>query len=639
MESSYKRIAGWPENLVAPKSGKTRPMQILTNIVLLLPILLFFIYADLIRRNDHMPKDSPRVRELVEASRYGPTVFPILFTLVVGGSLRSLAFYRLQAGERIGFLDLLFGSTTLGSAIETLFERRFGYFDISSLGLLVLWALSPLGGQATLRVIGYDDFHTIMPLDISYVDYTQSTFPFGLEAGDLGPLAIAPASAFVSSLSCPLSFQTAKSDLWGNVKVPVLEALPDYSSARAGDWVDVPTDPTGIWYASFIGVPIANIPRAGQAQFQAEVAYWELECPSFRTGTYQDIDYTMSELRNQNVSIPLDAVVLVDTPDLQGAASTWGWILSNSSAESLNQRCRSNSTSNPPRRQLMYWSWNTDSTFTVTNCTMGTSYVEISVGCDGWSCGVDRVRRSLQHPTIHSTASTSLDPCDELPDPWPTVPQFFNLMLKAVDNQLGRSTQTGLLQFFMQHPNRTQGDFQDIQLTNLGNETFAQRFSVLLNTYWVAIYNYNLTSSGHANSLVFDNLYYDKSPIANSTGTTTLSEGRFVFNRVWYAVLIISSSTLFFTALGKLVLDLHILIPELQMNASTLLRGNMAYCPSAPNDGSAMDDGDRSRLLRYHRVRFGYRPTTSEYGGELGIGELDEEEGPVVKIAKGQKYY
>ncbi|KAI0551032.1 hypothetical protein F4679DRAFT_594081 [Xylaria curta] len=639
MASTYKRIAGWPENLIAPRSGKERVTQIFANGFLLLLIPLLFIYADLVRRSDGMPSNAPRVRNLDNVSHYGPTIFPILFTIVVGGSLRSLALYRLQVGEKIGRLDLLFRSTTLGSAIETLFERRFRYFDITSVGLLFLWALSPLGGQATLRVISYNDVHTIQPLELAYLDYTGATFPMDLVGGDLGAAAMVPASAFVSSLSAPMSSQASTSDLWGNVKIPVLEGLPGYKTARPGDWVDIPVDSTGIWYASLIGMPIRNIPKIGHTQFLTEAAYWNLECPSFRVGTQQDIEYAGAFFPDPTSDGP---VYWIHASDLQGGGSTWGWILSNSSAESVSQRCYSNSASNPPRRQLMYRSWNDNpynSDQTVANCSMWTSYVEVSVDCNGWNCGVNRVRRSLRHPKVYSTAVTGLDTCHNFHYPSYVVSQFFLLLLRAVDSQLTTSATPGILQFYIQHPNRTQGFFRDIQLNDIGNETFAQRFSVLLNTYWSAIYNYNLTSNEQSNTLLLDDSYYSEDPIANSIGTCTITETRFVFNRAWYAVLVISSSALWSTAFCKLVLDLHILIPDLQMNASTLLRGNMAYCPNAPDGGSAMDDGDRSRLLRHYKVRFGYRGISVRYAGELGVGELEEEEGYVKRVIKGEKYY
>lgn len=571
----------------------------------------------------------------------GPTVFPILFSLVVGGSLRSLALYRLQAGEKIGLLDLLFGSTTLGNMIETLCERNFRYFDIIGVALLILWALSPLGGQATLRVIGYHEVAVKRPLKLAYLDYSRSYFPVELQGSDLGPIPIPLASAFVSSLSSPLSFQNSASDLWGNVKTPVLESLPGYGSVADGEWVAVPRNSEETWYASLIGVPIANIPQTGSTRFQMEVAYWGMECPGFGNGTEQDTEYRGMAL-NKTMSQCPDGQFICSVDDelwdLQGSTSSWGWIVSNNnSLESTNRRCYSNTTSNPPRRQFMYYSWNSDYNPTVAKCSIWTSFVEVSVDCNGWDCGVDRMRRSLQHPSVYSTAATSLDQCPwNNTLPYPRVAKFVNLMISAVDNELFRSATPGLLQYYIQHPNRTQGVYHDIYLTELGNDTFTRRFSVLLNTYWSSVYNYNLTSQGHADALLFDHNYYIDNPVSNVTGITAVSEQRFAFNRAWYTVLVISTSVLFLAAVFKLVLDLYIFIPNLQLNASTLLRGNVANCPSLPYGGSAMDDGDRSRLLRHRKVRFGHRIMVAGHADELGMGELEEEEGFIKRVKKGR---
>ncbi|KAI1273411.1 hypothetical protein F5Y07DRAFT_411421 [Xylaria sp. FL0933] len=636
MVSAYRHVEGWPQDSIALTRGKKRITQILINVSLFLLILLFLIYAELIRHSNNKPDDSDLVRQLDRVSHYGPTIFPIVFTLVIGGSLRSLALYRLQAGETIGLLDLLLGSTTLGSAIETLFERRFHYFDITSLGLLLLWALSPLGGQATLRVIRYDYVHSVRQVELAYLDYVQSAFPSVLTISNSATLFIPSTSAFISSLTSPASFQTSPSDIWGNVKIPFLELLPGYESAGPGDWVTVPGDTTAIWYSSLVGVPIGNIPPFGRTQFRMEAAYWDISCPSFRIGTVQDALYTGSL-----INFTTDPIQMIENSELQGATSYSGWILSNDTAETTSQRCHLNKKSHLLRRQLMYRSFNNaDESETVANCSIGTSYVEVSIDCHGWYCGVDRVRRSLRHPRVHSTAVTGLDMCDRIPHIYPSAAKFFFSLMQAVDSGLTISATPGLLQYYLQHPNRTQGYYEDIQLNSLGNKTFAHRFSVLLNTYWSAIYNMNLTSSGHTQTLQFDDsYYYYQNPTSNTTGKTTLSERRFVFNRAWYAVLVLSTSILFLTAFCKLVLDLHILIPHLQMNASTLLRGNMANCPSFPYGGSALDDDDRSRLLRHHRVRFGQRLERARQSEELGIGELEEDEGSVKKVVKGKKYY
>ncbi|KAH8160308.1 hypothetical protein CIB48_g7944 [Xylaria polymorpha] len=76
-----------------------------------------------------------------------------------------------------------------------------------------------------------------------------------------------------------------------------------------------------------------------------------------------------------------------------------------------------------------------------------TIYVKASISCNGWSCGVDRVRESLQHPT--SIATTLLDgQCGQQPGVNNThVSEFLYHLLSVVDTQLTDSLpRPGLLQ-------------------------------------------------------------------------------------------------------------------------------------------------------------------------------------------------
>ena len=81
----------------------------------------------------------------------GPNVFPILFAAVVGRALKGILCWRLERGERLGILDLLVGSTTLVNTITTQITLRI--FSLIGPLLFVVWALSPVGGQASLRVM------------------------------------------------------------------------------------------------------------------------------------------------------------------------------------------------------------------------------------------------------------------------------------------------------------------------------------------------------------------------------------------------------------------------------------------------------------------------------------------------------
>lgn len=83
----------------------------------------------------------------------GPTVFPVLFAAIVGGSMERIASWRIQTkhGATLGMVELCLGSQTLSRAFTT--QTRIRAFSLASAAILCLWALSPLGSQASLRVI------------------------------------------------------------------------------------------------------------------------------------------------------------------------------------------------------------------------------------------------------------------------------------------------------------------------------------------------------------------------------------------------------------------------------------------------------------------------------------------------------
>jgi hypothetical protein len=62
----------------------------------------------------------------------------------------KIATYHLERGVALGNLDQLVGSRTLGSTITTHYQLKS--YNTLGLGLLILWSISPVGGQAVLRV-------------------------------------------------------------------------------------------------------------------------------------------------------------------------------------------------------------------------------------------------------------------------------------------------------------------------------------------------------------------------------------------------------------------------------------------------------------------------------------------------------
>jgi hypothetical protein len=71
----------------------------------------------------------------------------------MGKALKSIAFWKLEKGSRAGLIDQLLGSTTIFQTIVIQTQLRAP--GIVGITLVFIWALSPLGGQATLRTLGH----------------------------------------------------------------------------------------------------------------------------------------------------------------------------------------------------------------------------------------------------------------------------------------------------------------------------------------------------------------------------------------------------------------------------------------------------------------------------------------------------
>ncbi|KAE8442199.1 hypothetical protein EG329_003728 [Mollisiaceae sp. DMI_Dod_QoI] len=88
---------------------------------------------------------------LLEAAKLGPTILPILFTIILPDTLRLLARWRAQTGDRLQGIEVLIGSRSFPDTVVTIF--KLGDFRVLCITLMSLWVLSPLGGQASLRVL------------------------------------------------------------------------------------------------------------------------------------------------------------------------------------------------------------------------------------------------------------------------------------------------------------------------------------------------------------------------------------------------------------------------------------------------------------------------------------------------------
>ncbi len=133
-------------------------------------------------------------------------------------------------------MEQLLASRSVWGTIES--QLQLHTFSIVGAHLLLLWSLSPLGGQASLRALGRMDRVTQNTTTLRHL-YTG---PFSAFMKPRDRVCHVSGDVYYSALTASLEMRTAPRNNWGNVRVPQQDAaLLANRSCRSNDgWTPVP---------------------------------------------------------------------------------------------------------------------------------------------------------------------------------------------------------------------------------------------------------------------------------------------------------------------------------------------------------------------------------------------------------------
>ncbi|KAF7193895.1 hypothetical protein HII31_04785 [Pseudocercospora fuligena] len=576
------------------------------DVVLALFATAFFIFGLLVLhfRDAPVKTNASMANTLINAAKLGPTIFPILFASALSRSLHIIMLKMLERGSRLGTLNLLAGSTSVAGTI--LHQAALRLPSLLGLALIVAWALSPLGGQASLRVVSIGTSSISSTIDTSYMS-TNKSFD-GYVTGDLGQMQTMINGLFNAALLGPERTKASPVDTWSNVKVPQLEALSNDENAMLHHtWIDVPAE--NVTYSSLIGLPVTEFPSTSESTFTLETSYFVLDCPLLSNNTYPQ------HWGNASNGTYGDGFTGV-TP---ASAGMGGTMLSNST------KCRGSpdDAALPPR----YIAWNSfdDDGRVSALCTVWMTYVEVEIECKGASCAATRIRNStLPHP---SRAWTWLDGPSGACNWWLYYFQYF--LATVVINRSGTSTP---LEGYLMEPDAPASPNMQSSLTHLDHKVFATRFAQLMNSFWIicagpyaVAYGFdgeatNLNNNGTGVASTWQTLY-------NSEQANTKAQSVNTFKVIechagWLVALLLASLLLVVACIAGIILRFKLTTPELMLNWTTVVRDN-PYIAHQISD-SRVEDIQRSRLLRHARIRFGDVEPASEIG-HLAIASVSDD--------------
>ncbi|KAK8061252.1 hypothetical protein PG994_007618 [Apiospora phragmitis] len=412
------------------------------------------------------------------AMKLGPTIFPILFAALVGKMLKNVGRYYVEKGRAMGTLWRLMNVRTMFDAATSPVQLR--ETSVVAVLLIVLWSLSPLGGQAVLRLVHHFNETTTETVPLRYV-YLGAGGSLVVQNYYLNlfesVVPIPTEYTFGSTLLQTQEVRADSRDNWGNVKIPRIERL-DESSANVEGWFEVPFhDRTAETYSSLMGIPIVGVPRQGTTDMSLESSYVSLSCEptkisrngSLQNGfvarcddcEYDDMFGVWMPKTNARANIVLGFRDLTETEKHNASFTAPRRItfLSGSGQRSAL----------PEEVQTGTYLFNVT---TSTTCAVTQSLVEYKVSCEQGDCAVTAMRRSQ---------TDSRNPNFTAFDHWAVA------VLEQITRQFSRSpsfTQSSnMIEYFLNDTSKIPVNEALVDLSRVPSPLIAERAAMVLNTY------------------------------------------------------------------------------------------------------------------------------------------------------------
>lgn len=513
-----------------------------------------------------------------------------MFAAVAGRFLHRVAAYKLEEGAAVMTLEYLLYCRSVFNAVTAPFTLRT--FNALTVILVVMWSLSPLGGQASLRVITAGVLSTTVPRNFTYVAFV-SPFTNGGPGSTTSSFLAPVNAAFMGSLFSSAATKASYQDLHGNIKIPIYEALTLSDPANSSNWRPVLSGLSGeeTTWSSLTGLPVYGLEKSTISRFNFNTAYMKTQCEVSGQDIHYDTSSTPFTRYNFTTLAPKansDANFAVD-PKPAGPLDLFGFIFY-SLADTF--------TEGP-------------GLLTTATCNVTMRYVDVRVECDGMNCRSLAVQPSA-NPAIHravpfapleiaSVLSGGLGQDVE------HYQHFFSSFVTATDASLACDTSvctTSGIEGYLADPNNPFTFTESPRLPDVGIALFSQRMSQLMNTYWldsVAPFaitgNFTLHPSDNQYGIL--NTYNTDSTI----GTAETRVNVIKCNYAWLAILVISSITIFSCGVASAILSIKRMGPDVLDRFSTILREN----PHVHDcQASSMEDSSAKAVrLRKLIVRLG----------------------------------
>ena len=568
----------------------------------------------------------------------------------------KIATYHLERGVALGKLDQLVGSRTLGSTITTHYHLRS--YNILGLGLLILWSISPIGGQAILRVQSTNSKLKVTPATFNYfntdtasqVTVTFATGPDNADGVDAWFARIA--SLYTATLLATDTFKDNPLDLWGNVKIPFLSS---YNGSLDGSWSKLPDNSSLYYYSALAGIPISEIPL-GTTNFSIESSYMETNCQniSYRaeeidllSGFTYDYDYTPPGISSSSNGTYRGANWTDNTSPPPPDAS-WTLGLDNfvspvysicNSSYGYSQGYMGSPSQLPPLSdeqvstatlffQAIDPAYNaprgSPTASTAAFCKVQQIYVESNITCMQSStmparlCSVTAQRLSQKYHAPGAITPLSF------PQLFDAISYYLPRAFGVVPGDGGsdpsvfylNSTSTALMTSGSVS-SEINGHAQTAIVYNVPPEILSYRLAQIINTYHLLTQTGTLITGGTPSTSGIQ-------ISSNITGIATTPFEVYSISWPWLAVFTFAILVLFICAIMAMVYSMACANPEILGTCSSIIRDSRYI--RVPNGGGTLDGLEMTRLLRDIRIQMGVVGDDNGGVSHLAIAKMEDVE-------------
>jgi hypothetical protein len=394
------------------------------------------------------------------------------------------------------YVEQLSGSKSVFSTLVT--PLRLQLIDLCGVLLVLLWLLSPLGSQASLRLLSTRPSAILSTGKVGFTNFTTSGTTLDI-AVDTYINSIPVDGLYISALGSSLAIKQGPQDPFGNVKIPTYESL--VGDPGETGFVPVPNSTNTDWI-SLLGVPMTGLDQNKRVNTSISSRYYYINCSQI---------YGMDATTNWPLELGLsdeygNSSTIWDfgSPSPDSNPSQWMLFFTGTSEDSYPNSTVTN---------MIFAAWsgfagfngsqNTSSltNVTIAECTIQPSYVDIQMTCAGFLCSATDIRRGEVSTPSNLSPEWRAWWGDLFYDERETVEDFIGAWTQAQSGTTASEPYINPLQKLSPtlkyisgdeaFPLIVDSDKSHEYIYNTPLDIFTQRMRRLFNTYWQASINPN----------------------------------------------------------------------------------------------------------------------------------------------------